>query len=64
VDDICILTDVIIANPTQTNLVSQVALFRGVVVAVVAQVKEGLYYEHYPLNMFFLLAIKVFGCLH
>jgi hypothetical protein len=28
------------------------------------QVKEGLYHDHYPMDVFLPLAIKVFGCLH
>ncbi len=64
VDGIRILADVIIVDPTQADLVSRTTFSCGVVATMVAQVKEGLYYDHYPLNMFFLLAIKVFGCLH
>jgi hypothetical protein len=64
VDGIHILVNVIIADPTQVDLVSQATLCHGVVAAMVAQVKEGIYYNHYPLNVFFLLVIKVFGCFH
>ncbi len=59
-DSICTLSDVIIVDFTRTNLISWVALFHGVFVRVVAQVKEGLYYDCYPINMFLPLAIKVF----
>ncbi len=31
---------------------------------MVAHVKEGLYYNRYPTDVFFLLAIEVFGYLH
>jgi hypothetical protein len=37
------LTVVVIINPIQTDLVSRMALFKGVVVTLAAQVKE----EHY-----------------
>ncbi len=34
----------------------------GVVATLAARVNERLYYNHYPTNVFFLLAIEVFGC--
>jgi hypothetical protein len=43
VDGVHTLTNVVIANPTQVDLVSQVALFHGVAMIVAAQVKDGLY---------------------
>jgi hypothetical protein len=55
VDGIRTLVDVIIVDPTQANLVSWAALFRGVAAIVVAHVKEGLYYNCYPTDMFFSL---------
>jgi hypothetical protein len=33
-----------------------------VVATLAARVNERLYYNHYPTNVFFLLAIEVFGC--
>ncbi len=51
-------------QPTWANLVSHVTLFHGVVVTLVVQVKEGLYCDYYPTDVFFLLAIEVFGCFH
>jgi hypothetical protein len=42
VDDIRKLVDVVIVDPTQTNLVSWVALFRGVATSLAIQMKEGL----------------------
>ncbi len=64
VDGIHALVHVIINNLTQANLVSHVAHFCGVVAIVATQGKEGLYCNHYPPNMFLLLAIKAFGCFH
>jgi hypothetical protein len=62
VDGIHTLVDVIIVDPTWANLVSWVAFSRGVVVIVAVHVKEGLYYNSYPMDMFFFLAIEIFGC--
>jgi hypothetical protein len=56
VDGIRTLVDVIIVDPTQANLVSWVALSRGVDAIVVAHVKEGLYYSCYPMDVFFFLS--------
>jgi hypothetical protein len=56
-DGICTLVDVIIVDPTGTNLVSWVAHSHGVVTTVAARVKENLCCDHYPTNMFFPLAI-------
>jgi hypothetical protein len=39
------LVDVVIVNPTQTNLVFQVVSFRGMVTMVVIQVKKKLYHN-------------------
>jgi hypothetical protein len=61
-DGICTLVNFIIVDPIRTNLVSWVVLSHGVVAAMVAQVKEGLYCNHDPANMFLPLAIEVFGC--
>jgi hypothetical protein len=41
-----------------------VILFHGVIMTLVAHVKEGFYRDHYPTNMFLPFAIEVFGCLH
>jgi hypothetical protein len=64
IDDIHTLIDVVIANPTQADLVSWMALSHGVVVTLVAQVKEGLYHDCHSTYVFFPLAIEVFGCFH
>jgi len=51
-------------QPTQTNLVSLAAFFHGVVVTLATHVKEGLYHNRYPTDLFFPLAIEVFRSLH
>jgi hypothetical protein len=56
--------DVIIVDPTQANLVSQVVFSHGVTKTMGTQVKEGLYHDCYLVNVFLLLAIEVFRCLH
>jgi len=38
--------------------------FQGVIVTIVIQVMNSLYHDQFPTNMFFPLAMKVFGCLH
>lgn len=46
------------------DLVLHIALFRGMARMVVIQAKERLYQDQYPTNLFLLLAIEIFGCLH
>ncbi len=31
---------------------------------IATQVKDGLYHDRFPMDMFFPLAVEVFGCLH
>jgi hypothetical protein len=64
VDGIRTLADIIIANPTQADLVSWSAFSHGVVMSLVVQMKERLYCDCYPEDVFLTLAIEVFGCLH
>jgi hypothetical protein len=47
VDGICTLVDVIIVDIIQVNLVSQAAFSCGLAPSLMAQVKEGFYYDHY-----------------
>jgi hypothetical protein len=58
------LIDVVITNPIQANLVSWATFSYGVVVAMVAQMKEGFSCNYYPTKEFLFFAIEVFGCLH
>jgi hypothetical protein len=64
VDGVCTLLNVVIANPTQVDLMLCAALSRGVATIVVTQAKNGLYYDQFLSNMFFTLDIEVFRCLH
>jgi len=64
IDGIRTFVNVVIANPTRLNLVSQVVSSHGVAMMVTTQVKERFYHNRHSTNMFFPIAIKVFGCLH
>jgi len=64
IDGICTLADVVIVNPTRVDLVFQTASFHGMVTKMVTQAKEGFYHNYHPINMFFPLAIEIFGCIH
>jgi hypothetical protein len=64
VEDIHILVDVVIAKPTQVNLISCVISSCKVVVTMVAHAKEGFYHNQHLVDAFLPLAIYVFGCLH
>ncbi len=43
VDGVYTLVDIVIADPTQVDLVSQVVFFCGVAIIVAIQVKDGFY---------------------
>ncbi len=64
VNGVYILADVIIVDPTRVELVSQVTFSCGVVAIVVVWAKDGLYCNLFLMDMFFLVVIKVFECLH
>jgi hypothetical protein len=64
IDGICTLANVVIADPTQVDLVSHATPSSRVAMTVTIQTKEGLYYDQHPKDMFFPLAIEVFGCIH
>jgi hypothetical protein len=57
VEDIHTLADVVIAKPTQANLISCVISSCGVAVTMVAHANEGFYYNRHLVNVFLLLAI-------
>jgi hypothetical protein len=63
-DGIRTLANAVIIDFTQIDLVSHVTLSHGVVVTMVVQVKDRLYHNYYPMDMFLPFAIKVFRCLH
>ncbi len=58
------LANVVIVNPTQVDLVSWDVISHGVATIVVLQEKDGFYHDRFPTDMFILLTIKVFRCLH
>jgi hypothetical protein len=64
VDGICTVINVVIANLIRTNLVPCVITSCEVVTMVVILAKEELYHDWHPLDVFFTLAIEIFGCLH
>jgi hypothetical protein len=64
VDDVHTLANIIIIDPTRVDLVSWTIIFCGGIMTIVVQMKDGLYHDQFPINMFFPLDMKVFGCLH
>ncbi len=62
------LVNVVIANSTRIDLVSQATLSHGVVVTITIQAKDGLYRDQFPTTCFSLslwkFQLEVFGCLH
>jgi hypothetical protein len=53
-DDICTLVDVVIIDPTWTNLLFQSCTTQGFVAFDVAQTKKQNYHDQYLANQFFL----------
>ncbi len=64
VNSVCTLINVVIVNSIRVDLVSHAIFSRGIVVTILTQVKDGLYHDQFPTNMFLLFIVKVFGCLH
>ncbi len=58
------LANIIIVDFTQINMVLRGTLSHGVLVTIVVQMKDDLYYNQFLLDMFLLLIVKVFECLH
>jgi len=58
------MVNIVIADPTQVDLVSWIVLSCGVAAIVTVQAKEGFYHDQFLVDMFFLLDVEVFGCLH
>jgi hypothetical protein len=63
-DGIRILTNVVIANPTWTNLLLRPCPIQGFDVSNVAQTKAKSHRKWHPTDQFLPLAIQVFGCLY
>jgi len=64
VDGVHTLVNIVIADPTQVDLVSRIVFSCGVVAIAEVQAKEGFYRYQFLLDMFLLLDVEVFGCLH
>jgi hypothetical protein len=58
------LANVVIANPTWTNLFLESCTTQRFVASNATQVKERNYCNWHPINQFLPLAIELFGCLH
>jgi hypothetical protein len=63
VDGIYILINVVIANLIRKKLVSCVISSCEMVTMVAIQAKEEFYHGLQPLDVFFTIAIEIFGCL-
>jgi hypothetical protein len=64
INGVCTLIDVIIASSTRVDLILQVVFSHGVIVIIATQAKDNFYRNWFLVDMFFPLAVKVFGCLH
>jgi hypothetical protein len=63
-NNICILTNVVIVDPTWTYLFPWFCAIQGFVVSNAAQAKERSYRNWHPTDQFLPLVIEVFDCLH
>jgi hypothetical protein len=63
IDGVGTLANVVIANPTQVDLVSRAVISCEVIVTVATQVKDDFYCDRCMTNMFFPLVVEVFECL-
>jgi hypothetical protein len=63
-DNIRILANVVIANPTRTNLLPQSCTTQGFVASNAIQAKKMNYYNQHPTNQFLPLVIEIFDCSH
>jgi hypothetical protein len=64
IDGLYMLTNVVIVNSIQIDLVSRITLSHGIVVTTATQMKDGLYYNWFSTNMVLPFVVEVFGCLH
>ncbi len=63
-DGICTLIDIVIANPTRTNLFPWSCATQRFVAFDATQAKEKSYHNQHPTDQFLPLSIEVFECLH
>jgi len=62
-NEVCILINIVIVNPTQENLFCQFCITQGFIASKAIQAKEKSYHNQHPTNHFLPLIIEVFGCL-
>ncbi len=63
-DDIHTLINVVIVDPTRTNLFPRSCTIQRFIAFDAVQAKKRSYRDLHPINQFLPLAIEVFGCLH
>jgi hypothetical protein len=62
VNGVCTLAKIVIAYLTWVDLVS--CIYHGVVVTIMAMVKDGFYHDQFLIKMFIPLNVEVFEHLH
>jgi hypothetical protein len=63
-DGICFLANVVIVDPTSTDLLCQCCATWGFATSKTTQAKKKSYRNQHPIDHFLPLAIEVFGCLN
>ncbi len=63
-DGICTLVDIIIANPTQADLLPRSCTTQGFAAFDATQAKKQSYCDQHAIYQFLPLVVDVFGCLH
>jgi len=59
INNVHMMVDVVIVDPTQIDLVSWITLSCGVVMTIATQVKDGIYYhDRFPMDMSLLLIVE------
>jgi hypothetical protein len=57
-------SDIVFTNLTRVDLVLWIVISHGVVMTIATQAKEKIYHNQFLMDMFILLIIEVFKCLH
>jgi hypothetical protein len=63
-NEIRTLVDIVIADSMHADLFPQSCTTQGFATSDAVQAKKKSYYNWHPIDQFFFLAIKIFGCLH
>jgi hypothetical protein len=63
-DDICIVVDIVITDPTWVDLLPQFCTTQGFVTFDAARTKKRSYYKQHLVDQFLFIVMEVFGCLH